>query len=234
MPRRLLVVALSCIVTLMTFLPAQAQEATPPERTLTVTGHGSESVPYTDAIFNLGVQADGSTAAEAQAQLRTQLNPLVDRLKQLQVQKLRTTNVQLYPRYNNPVNREPAKVIGFTASSNLSFQVPIAQAGKILDSAVGSGANVVQNLSFSAPDAQLDAARSVALSRAVADAQAQADAVLKSLNLTARQVRSIQVGDTSRPPRPFALAKTLSADASTPIEGGTAQVEADVTLQISY
>ncbi|MBW4699666.1 MAG: SIMPL domain-containing protein [Aphanocapsa lilacina HA4352-LM1] len=229
----------SCLLALALLLalafPACAQEVQP-ERTLTVSGRGVASLPFTDAVFNLGVQAEGRTAADAQAQLRERINPLVARLKQLQVQKLATTSVQLYPRYSDPTPKDgPSQVVGFTASSNLQFQVPLAQAGTVLDAAVGSGANVVQNLSFTAPDAQYAEARADALARAVADARAQAEVVLKSLGLAAKQVRTVQVGSPPRqPPMPFVKAsRPIEAD-SMPIEGGAAEVEATVTLQISY
>lgn len=210
-----------------------------PERTLTVTGRGIETIPYTEAVVRLGVEAEGKTADDAQAGLRKSLTPLVERLKQLQVEKLQTSNVQLYPRYNNQPNRAQ-ELVGFTARNELEFRIPIARTGTVLDAAISNGANLVQSVSFDVPDAQVATARSVALTRAVADARTQADAVLKSLGLQAKQIRAVQVGSVNAPPVPLARrqlsseAFAKSADSPTPIEGGDTEVEALVTLQISY
>lgn len=218
-----------------------AQPAPPPmqaERVLTVTGLGFESVPYSEAVFNLGVQAEAKTAIDAQKQMRERLNTLVAQLKQLQVQKLQTTNVQIYPRYNNPKPGQDQQISGFISSSALRFRVPIAQAGVVLDAAVQSGANSVQGLSFDITDAESDKARETALARAVNDAQAQAQVVLKTLGLTAKEVRTIQIGSALRPgPIPLAAEARSFAKADlgpTAIEGGESRVEASVTLQISY
>ncbi len=226
---------LGLLVTLSGPVLAQPVTSPVPDRTLTVTGRGVENIPYTDAVFNLGVQADGKTASEAQEKVRSLVTPLIDRLKQLQVEKLQTTSVQLFTRYSNRPDRpEERELIGFTGRNTVRFQVPIAQAGRVLDASVGNGANTVQSLSFSAPEAQLAQARNVALGRAVVDAQSQADAVLKSLGLSAKQVRSVQVERSFQSVVSYSPEVASLSARSTPIEGGNAQVEALVTMQIGY
>ena len=64
-----------------------------------------------------------------------------------------------------------------------------------------------------------------------------ADAVLKTLNLTSKEIVSIQVNEASvPPPKPIQVEQMLRADApvNTPIIGGEQTVRASVTLQISY
>ena len=69
------------------------------------------------------------------------------------------------------------------------------------------------------------------------EAQAMADAVLKTLSLTSKEIVSIQVNEaTVPPPKPIQVEQLSRAEAqvNTPIIGGEQTVRASVTLQISY
>ena len=109
--------------------------------------------------------------------------------------------------------------------------------GTLLDDAIAAGANQINGVSFVAADDALDAARDTALQDATANAQAQADVVLRSLNLSAQEIVGIQVNNAPPPPRPLPVqsrAALAEADVSTPVEGGEQTVNARVTLQIRY
>jgi hypothetical protein len=208
-------------------------EVTPQERTLTVSGQGSVHVPASEANFTLGVQETSPTAAAAQRTVREQLNRLVDRLKSLEVRRLQTASIQVYASGTPPMAGRPEQR-RFTASSTLTFTVPVEQAGAVLDASFASGANTVQGVSFDISDQVRERARSQALERAVADARSQGDVVLKSLGLSARGIRSVQIGSSGRP-GPVPLAAMARAEVGpTPIQGGEVEVEANVTLEIGY
>ena len=82
------------------------------------------------------------------------------------------------------------------------------------------------------------AAQRQALQEATLDAQRQANAVLSVLNLSPREVVNIEVNSASPPQLPIlpyaAQAAKSDRAVSTPIVGGEQQVEASVTLRISY
>jgi uncharacterized protein YggE len=120
----------------------------------------------------------------------------------------------------------------------VSFRVPNEDAGELIDDAVNAGANQIQNISFIAEDAALDAARQNALRQATADAQTQANTVLSALNLGAEEIVNIQIDGANRPmpvplPRGAALA-SADSEVSTPVVGGEQTVQARVTLTIRY
>jgi uncharacterized protein len=206
-----------------------------PARTLTVTGRSEVSAPVSEAIMNLGVQVEGSTADKVQDELRNKVNRLVEVLKAASVQGLKTTTVQLYPRYRSV--KDTQVIDGYTGQNSVSFRVPVAKSGEILDAAVRAGANQVGGIQFDLSRGDAEKARSQALKEAVQDAQGQAQVVLESLNLKVKEIRTIQVqtGGVEQP-RPYEaqLSKVAADVAPTPVAGGEAKVSASVTLEISY
>ena len=214
--------------------PAVAQEAA--MRTLTVTGLGQEFVATTKAQISLGVTVEGQDAETVQQQVAERSAAVVELLQSRNVEKLETTGIRLSPRYR--YDNGESTVVGFTGSNTVSFQVPNEEAGELIDDAVNAGANQIQNISFVAEDAALDAARQEALRKATTDAQTQANTVLSALNLGAEEIVNIQIDGANRPmpvplPRGAALANAES-DVSTPVVGGEQTVQARVTLQIRY
>jgi uncharacterized protein YggE len=160
---------------------------------------------------------------------------VVELLRSRRVEKLETTGLQLSPRYR--YDNGQSQLVGYSGSNTVSFQMPTEAVGTLLDEAVKAGANQIRGISFIADDTALEAARQEALRRAVADAQAQATAVLGALSLRSQEVVSIEING-AMPPRPIPMARQVAAapaaDMATPVMGGEQTVEARVTLQIRY
>ena len=102
-----------------------------------------------------------------------------------------------------------------------------------------AGASRIDGVSFIATDEAIAATQKTALREATQDAQAQADAVFSALNFTKGQIVSIQVnGASAPPPRPLEDFQNMRASAASkapsPVIGGEQEVQASVTLQISY
>ncbi|MBD2246458.1 SIMPL domain-containing protein [Nostoc sp. FACHB-888] len=217
-------------------LPALAQEKDKLWRTLTVNGRGVEAIPTTLAQVSLGVEIQGKTAQEVQQEAARRSSAVVAFLKSQNVEKLQTTGIQLNPVYSYTNNVQ--RITGYAANNTVSFRIPTEKAGTLLDNAVKAGATQINGISFVANDEAIAAAQKQALKEATQDAQQQADAVFSALGFKSKEVVSIQVNNASAPPPPMFLraeaAKLANADASTPIVGGEQQVEASVTLQISY
>jgi uncharacterized protein len=216
--------------------PVTPQQA-PMFRTLTVTGQYTEKIPATLANVQLGVEAQGKTAQQVQEEVARRSTNVVALLKSRNVAKLQTTGINLNPQYD--YNNGKQTLIGYQASNTVSFRVPTAQAGVIMDDAVKAGASRIDSVSFVATDEAIAAAQKVALRKATKNAQEQGATVLETLSLSAKEVVSIQLNGANVPPPtpyPVAQARALKgADtSSTPVEGGEQSVEASVTLQISY
>jgi uncharacterized protein len=205
-------------------------------KTITVTGQGTESIPTTLTQVQLGVEVEADNAEAAQREAARRSAAVVGLLRSRNVGKLQTTGISLNPRYDYSNNQQ--KLVGYTATNMVSFRILTDQAGNLLDDAVKAGATRIENVSFVADDAAIATARQQAIREATQDAQAQAQAALSALGLTRKEVVSIQVnGAAVPPPQPIPYrAARMAADAapSTPVVGGEEEVQASVTLQISY
>lgn len=209
-----------------------------PARTLTASGRGIVTIPTTLSQIRLAIESSGKTPNAAQQEAARRSTQVMNYLKTQQVDKLRTTGINLNPTYTYPSGGSP-KIIGYTATNSISFQVVTDRAGKILDTAVTNGATRIDGVNFVASEQAISTAQIQALKQATQDAQRQADAVLETLNLKRKEVIGIQINSTSSPtPIPIAAemmtAKVADAAPTTPIIGGEQQVEAAVTLDIGY
>lgn len=209
----------------------QAQEAL--RRTLAVTGVGEVRVETTITRVRLGVEVRGSNAAEVQARVARETTAVVDRLRSLNVERLQTTGIRLQPDYTFENNRR--RLLGYVGSNNVAFQIATPRAGEVIDAAIQAGATQIDGLEFLATEAAIANARREALRAATADARQQADVVLESLGLSAREVVHIRINDSQPLPQPhFQSSVRSAADAETPVIGGQQVVRAAVALEIQY
>ena len=231
---RNLITALCLTLTLVSFAgldPAQAQEQR--LRTLTVTGRGIEAIPTTQTQVRLGVEVQGKTAAEVQQEAARRSSAVVELLRSRQVEKLQTSGISLNPTYNN----NQRQITGYTATNTVTFRINTASAGTLLDDAVKVGATRIDGVSFVATESAIEQAQKQALKKATQDAQSQADEVLSALNFKRGEILSIQLNGASAPPPVYRQIEDRSANvsfATTPVVGGEQEIQASVTLQISY
>lgn len=210
-----------------------------PLQILTVTGRGVETIPTTLTQVQLGVEVQGKTAADVQQEVARRSSALVELLRSRNVEKLQTTGISLNPAYTYDDKEKVQRLTGYVGTNIVSFRLDTQRVGNLLDAAVSAGATRINGLDFVASDSAIATAQQQALRKATQDAQKQANVVLSSLNLTLQKVVSIQVNGANAPlPLPLRSELTLrTADkiaVSTPVVGGEQQVEATVTLQISY
>jgi uncharacterized protein len=205
-------------------------------RTLTVTGRGVEFIPTTKTQVQLGVEVQGKTATGVQQEVARRSAAVVELLRSRNVEKLQTTGIRLNPIYSYENNVQ--RLTSYSASNLVSFHTSTEQAGRLLDDAVQAGATRIDSVSFTASDDAIATAQKQALRQATQDAQQQADAVLSTLNLTPKDIVSIQINGATPPPEPKFLSRGGNVNANdialTPVVSGEQQVQASVTLQISY
>src|SRR6202022_3410335 len=95
---------------------------------------------------------------------------------------LTTVSFSLSPVYNNPPPGQSATIIGYSVTNIVEVTLTdLAQVGKVIDTAVQSGANRVQGISFGLQDRNPQVAQ--ALKAAAARARVQADAIASGLNI---------------------------------------------------
>jgi uncharacterized protein len=227
--------ALPLVVTLGLSTPSWAVERS---RTLSVTGKGTTIVATTLTQVRLAIEVSGKNSSSVQQNAASRSTKVLSLLKSRRVDKLQTTNISLSPIYSYENNRQ--KLTGYMANNSLSFRLPTAQAGPIIDEAIAAGATRIDNISSIADDTAIEQAQSQAIQKASKDAQRQAQAILSSLGLQQKEIIGIQVNDAARPTPIYTAAdslnqrQVLAKPVSTEVVGGEQEVQATVTLQISY
>src|SRR5919198_3121035 len=151
--------------------PARGDNA--PQKLVTTLGHGVVNAVPDVAVTSFGVHTESPTAADALARNADQMQRVIAALRRAGGEKLQTQQVSLYPRSD-----ESGTTTGFVAQNTVSARVKIADAGKLVDAAVGAGANTVEGPSLERSDR--DALVREALKKAVADAKAKAEALAEA------------------------------------------------------
>jgi hypothetical protein len=192
---------------------------------VTTTGHGVITVAPDQATVTAGVHTQAATAAEALSQNSTRMNDVIAALKAHGGEDLQTQQVSLYPQ-----SKEDGTITGYSADNSVSASASIAGAGGLIDAAVGAGANTVSGPTLSISDQ--DGRYRDALKKAVVDARAKAVALADAGGFGVGPVSTV-VEQTTSAPQPIFAAAAKDAAASTPIEPGTQDVTADVTVTFS-
>lgn len=193
-----------------------------------ITVQGTASVPATPdrAELSFGVESQGETARAALAANAAEMRKVIAAVKAAGGTGVRTQSVSLSPRYD-----ERNEAQGFVATNTVSATIKeLAKAGALIDAAVNAGANQVYGPSLSRGD-QSDLYRQ-ALQAAVANARASAQALASASGLSLGRVTAVVEGGGAPEPLPFASGQK-AMDASTPIEPGTQQVTAVVSVSFA-
>ena len=200
--------------------PARSETAAPD--TVTTLGHGVVTVVPDEASVVAGVHTQAVSASQALSDNARLMNSVVAALRKAGGEELQTQQVSLWPQTN-----DQGQVTAYAADNSVSAKTTIAGAGPLIDAAVGAGANTVSGPSLAV--SERDARYREALARAVDDARRKAEALAKAGGFALGPVSSVTEGGSEPGPVvPFAAA--AKADAGTPIEPGTQDVTADVTV----
>ncbi|MBV8065685.1 MAG: SIMPL domain-containing protein [Actinobacteria bacterium] len=192
--------------------------------TVTVTGTGSVTAVPDQAEFDFTVSTKGMTASDALDANGKTTSAVIAAVEKAGVDEtdIQTQGVSLDP----VTSSDGTKITGYTASDTIDVtKLPIAKAGDVVDAAVGAGANGVSgpNLTVSSQDTLY----AQALTAAVAQAKSKAQTLAGAAGRTLGAVTTIVEGG-STPPVPFA--EGAAKGSSTPIEAGTQQIQATVTV----
>ncbi|MGH9663779.1 MAG: SIMPL domain-containing protein, partial [Bryobacteraceae bacterium] len=132
------------------------------------------------------------------------------------------------PNYAYPNGSAPT-LTGYTVTNVVEVTLTdLGSVGKVIDTAIGAGANNVQRLTFGLKDDS--SVRQQALRLATQQATSDANAIASGLNVHTGGVLSAAEETTSTPTPVYAV---LSAAApSTPVQPSNLVIEATVTIEV--
>jgi uncharacterized protein len=207
--------------------PDSASGSSPSTRSVTVTGTGSVDAVPNRAGLVVGVSTDAATARAALAANAEKAARVIEALRSTGVAKqdLQTADVSVSPSWDDRGKRD-----GFTAHSSVQVKVrEVARAGSILDSAVAAGATETSGPSFDRGDRE--ALYRSALKVAFADARAKAATLAREAGASLGGVLRIEESPAATGPIPM-YATTLERS-PTPVEPGTQEVQATISVTFS-
>jgi len=213
---------------------AQKAENRPP-RTPFVTASAEAVITAepNQAEIDIGVTTQARNAPDAARENADKLARVMAEVKKLlgPGDEVKTASYSLNPNYRYPQGGKP-EITGYTATNILRIKTnALPNVGKFIDAAMQSGANNINRLVFTLKDEQ--SAQLQALRLASEKAKAKAEEMAAALGLKMVRVLSVTEGDRGVRPIPMPLARSVSMEAAaapTPVEAGTIEVRASVTV----
>jgi uncharacterized protein len=204
--------------------PHFGRSATTPAagKTITVSGDGSVTAVPDRATFSFSIETRAKTASAALTQNSADATAVIAALKDAGVTSanIQTNQVSLNPQ----TSQDGTTIVGYAASNSVTVRTDLASAGKVVDAAVGAGANGVSGPNLDVSD-QTSLYRD-ALHKAVDNAKLKAQALADATGLSLGSVLTVTEGGSATP---FPVSDKMSA-AGAPIEAGTQQIQASVTI----
>lgn len=190
------------------------------ERTISVTGTATTSISPDIVTLQFGVDTQAKTAQEAIAENSQAMNSIVTAVTSLGITKdeMSTASFSIYPVYNYSIpepmtGTQQSVLTGYKASNTLFIKTTkLSLTGNIIDSAVGAGANRVDDISFSLSPAKQQSTQNDLIDNAVVDAKSKAEKALTPLGEKIIGVKSVSLSDFNvPPPRPMYYAAAMNA-----------------------
>lgn len=226
------IIALAIITTSILAENQAAAETTPfpsREKVISVTGIATSSVEPDLLVITFGVENQEKSARDALFANSESMMRIVDTITTLGISEdeISTSRISIYPIYDNyrdPVTEKyTQELIGYRVTNTISVETnQLDKAADIIDGAVSSGANRVDNISFTlSPQKQLDVKDDL-LGKAVLNAKKKAENALSPLNHKIIGVKAITLSEFGMPPpipvfSQGVMAEDASFKSSTPV-----------------
>ena len=213
----------------------------PSEQTISVSGTATASSNPDTLIIVLGVESVAKTANESLSENSNSLNSVISSLSDSGISKddIQTSNFSIYPLYDSikDSNGNWQQILnGYRVSNILSIQTEkIDSAGDIIDAAVSSGANRVDNISFQLSDDKLQKISDDLIADAINDATQKAEKALVPLKQKIVGVKSVVIHDNVVPYYDSPMRASFDGFAessmkSSPIMSGDEEISTNVSV----
>ena len=218
--------------------PVQAaSEDQPTKRTINVSGQGKVNVLSDIAYVTLGVITEDKNAKIAQRYNAASMDKVVTQIKAqgIKSEDIKTVNYSINPKYDfNKITGE-SKIVGYSVNNTIKVTVrDLSKAGTVIDMAAGSGVNTSNSISFGLSD--YDKYYNEALKKAVEVAKKKAEIIAEPFGITLKMPVSISESGGYGPvySSMYDNTRAASAEAATPVQSGTMEINASVSMVYEY
>ncbi len=200
------------------------------DNTMILNGHGLVNAVPDVAVLRLGVQTEGENLQMIQANNAELSQAVLQALRQLGIDNIRTFQYEINKVYEFVEGRQLDR--GYSVRNIFEIRTDdLSLVGPAIDNAVNQGANIVDLIQFEVSDTGLYYLQ--ALNLAVADAYEKATSIAESLGIHLSPYPR-KITENSTPMIPFRAINAREGAYATPIEAGTNQIEAFVTVEFTY
>ena len=212
------------------------QEAPAPARTLNVNGLGQVNLTPDIAYIYIGVHTEGATASEAVEANKGQTSSLISSIKESGVDEkdIRTTNFSIWPSQQYGPDGTISGTVYMVDNTVYITVRELDGLGDLLDSAISAGANTINSIQFDVADKAQ--ALKDARTKAVADAQAQAQELAEAAGVSLGEIQTINFYENSAYPVDMGKGGggvAYDAASAVPIQPGQLTVSVNVNLTYS-
>ena len=210
--------------------------------TLRVAGDGQIQVAPDHAVVRLGATAQANEASAAQEQVNQIMQRALEAVRALGIEdeKIRTSELSLWPVYDQPQPNErgvmrPPTIVGYQASNVISVELEdLTRIGGVIDACVAVGANQLQGVEFGLRNDTR--AKAEALRRAVAAARAKAEVLAQAAGQPLGELVELnEAGVDYRPPEPMYARGAMAMDmAATPTQVQPGQLTMTARVNLVY
>ena len=221
----ILSIVLAFTVAAMLLAPgAGAQEAGDAGSNMTITADatGTVSAPPDLAVIYVAVEASADSADAARATVANKVSEMREALDEANVSddQIRTTY------FNMQTERDDDGIDSYRATHGFELQVPVDDAGSVVDTSVAGGATRVHGVQFTLTEGTSRELRNDALRGALTNARADANAIASASGVEVQAVKSVETGDGGVSP---VFTEATRGDQTT-FDPGAVTVTAHVTV----
>ncbi|MFB5622124.1 MAG: SIMPL domain-containing protein [Candidatus Nitrosomaritimum yanchengensis] len=198
-------------ITVNTLSENQAEAQTTPfpsrEKVISVTGTATTSVDPDLLVITFGVETQEKSAKDALVANSESMTSIVNILRSLGVSEneISTSRISIYPIYDSyrdsVTEKYTQELVGYRVTNTITVETEqLNKAADIIDGGVSSGANRVDNVSFTlSPEKQLEIKDDL-LGQAVLNAKKKAENALAPLDHKIIGVKAVTLSEFGVPP----------------------------------
>lgn len=187
------------------------------EKVISVTGQAQATVDPDQLVITFGVENQEESAKGTLSANSESMNKIVDAIKSVGIteDEISTSRINIQPIYDSYQDKETKRhtqeLVGYRVTNTIKVETSKLDAGAdIIDSAVGAGANKIDNVFFTLTPQTQQKIKDELIEEAVLNAKSKAEDALAPLNHQIIGVKAVTLSDFGVPP-PMPLHRTLDA-----------------------
>ena len=209
-------------------------------KTIEVTGNGVVKAVPDEAHIVIAVETEAKSASEASQLNAEKMNNVYQELKKVvDENSIKTRSYSLQPVYEwieevTVVKKQRREIVGYKATNMIEVICKPEKSGDVIDTAIDSGANRINSITFTLSEEQREVVYSEALKKAVRDAKTKAEVIVSEMGIESYHPVRVIVGGVYYPvPMP---AYYIEGDVvqKTPIAPSDVEIKAEVRIVYAF